>query len=311
MFIHETVLLQETVDAVVTNKEGVYLDCTLGGGGHSALLLETLSPAGRVLGLDQDETALENARTRFEALGQFEAVRSNFRDLDSVLDERGIAKIDGVLYDLGVSSPQLDEGDRGFSYHQQAPLDMRMDRSAPLTAADVVNTYDKDELTRIILEYGEERWAQRIAQFIVEARAEKPLQTTGDLVTVIKQAIPSGVRREGGHPGRKTFQAIRIEVNDELGALQESLQKAVDRLTPGGRIAVITFHSLEDRIVKNFFQVEARGCDCPPGFPVCVCGKTPKLKILTRKPILADEPELNRNRRARSAKLRVAERIEK
>ncbi len=311
MFIHETVLLQQTVDAVVTNKDGIYLDCTLGGGGHSALLLEKLTSEGRVLGLDQDETALENARNRFEATGRFEAVRSNFRDLDRVLDDRGIAGIDGAIYDLGVSSPQLDEADRGFSYHQQAPLDMRMDRRATLTAADVVNSYDKDELTRIILEYGEERWAQRIAQFIVDAREAQPLQTTEDLVTVIKQAIPSGVRREGGHPARKTFQAIRIEVNDELGALQESLQKVVDRLTPGGRIAVITFHSLEDRIVKNFFQVEAKGCVCPPGFPVCVCGKSPKLKILTRKPILADEPELNRNRRARSAKLRVAERIER
>jgi len=310
LFEHRTVLLKETIDLLRVRKEGIYLDCTLGGGGHAGLILEALGDAGLLIGLDQDEVALENGRKRFSGHSNVRIVKSNFRLLDRVLEDLGIDGLDGVVFDLGVSSPQLDEGERGFSYHQEAPLDMRMDRSHPLTAREVVNTYSRKDLVRILKEYGEERWADRIVEFILEGRQTKPLETTGDLVEKIRQAIPAQVRREGGHPARKTFQALRIEVNDELGALSEALEKAVLALKPGGRIAVITFHSLEDRIVKEYFRDQVRGCVCPPEFPVCVCGRRPLLKPVTRRPVAPAEEELQENRRARSARLRVAERVQ-
>lgn len=310
MFEHRTVLLKETIDLLGVRKDGVYLDCTLGGGGHAAMILESLGETGLLIGLDQDSVALENGRKRFSGHRNVRIVKSNFRQLDRVLEDLGINGLDGVVFDLGVSSPQLDEGERGFSYHQEAPLDMRMDRSHPLTAREVVNTYSRQDLIRILKEYGEERWAERIVEFILEGRKERPLETTGDLVEKIRQAIPAQVRREGGHPARKTFQALRIEVNDELGALKEALEKAVLALKPGGRIAVITFHSLEDRIVKEYFRTQVQGCICPPEFPVCVCGRRPLLKLVNRRPVAPDEEELKENRRARSARLRVAERVQ-
>lgn len=310
MFQHTTVLLQETVDMLNVKEGGVYVDCTLGGGGHSALILEKLNGSGRLIGLDQDQTAIENANKRFQENANFLAVRSNFKDLDEVLKGLGLNKVDGFLFDLGVSSPQLDQGERGFSYHLEAPLDMRMDRRQTLDAEIVVNTYSAEELTNIIFRYGEERWAKRIAEFIVNERKEKPIKTTTDLVSVIKKAIPKKVRQEGRHPGRKTFQALRIFVNDELGALESALDKTVDYLAPQGRLSIITFHSLEDRLIKEFFKKQAKGCTCPHDFPICVCGNKPKLSIVNRKPIEPSEIEIQNNRRARSAKLRAAERVE-
>lgn len=309
MFKHETVLLEESVDMLAVRPGGVYVDCTLGGGGHSALILERLHGRGRLLGLDQDERAIANAAERFSGQDNFDAIRCNFRDIPEVLRARGIECADGFLFDLGVSSPQLDEAERGFSYHQDAPLDMRMDRRQTLDAAQIVNQESAEELERIIFCYGEERWARRIAQFIVEARREKPVESTEELVQIIKRAIPKKVRQQGGHPARKTFQALRIAVNDELGALEDALQAATDCLCPQGRIAVITFHSLEDRIVKELFKAQSRGCTCPPDFPICVCGQVPRIKRITRKPMEPRGEETVRNRRARSAKLRVAERI--
>ncbi|QRN86441.1 16S rRNA (cytosine(1402)-N(4))-methyltransferase RsmH [Clostridia bacterium] len=310
MFQHTTVLLQETVDMLNVKKGGIYVDCTLGGGGHSTLILEKLNGSGRLIGLDQDQTAIENANKRFIKNPNFLAVRSNFRDLDDVLEKLEIDKVDGFLFDLGVSSPQLDQGERGFSYHLEAPLDMRMDQRQTLNAANIVNSYSAEKLTNIIFRYGEERWAKRIAEFIVQERQIKPIQTTTDLVRVIKMAIPKKVRQEGGHPARKTFQALRISVNDELGSLEAALEKTVDYLAPHGRLSIITFHSLEDRLIKDFFKQQAKGCTCPPDFPICVCGNKPKLSIVNRKPIVPSEKELLDNRRARSAKLRGAERIE-
>lgn len=309
MFQHTTVLLHETVDMLEVREGGIYVDCTLGGGGHSALILEKLNGSGRLIGVDQDQTAIENANERFKDNPNFLAVRSNFRQLDETLEKLGIDLVDGFLFDLGVSSPQLDQGERGFSYHMDAQLDMRMDRRQELDAQIIVNRYTLEKLTDIIYRYGEERWAKRIAEFIIRERAEKPIDTTGELVTVIKKAIPKKVRQEGGHPARKTFQALRIAVNDELGALEIALDKAVKHLAPKGRISVITFHSLEDRVIKSFFKQQMKGCTCPPDFPMCVCGNKPKLRIVNRKPIEPTNEELDDNRRARSAKLRGAERI--
>ncbi len=297
------------VEALAIRPDGIYLDGTLGGAGHSYEIASRLT-TGRLIGLDRDEVALAAARERLKPFSdRVTLVHSNFQALSAVLDDLGIAKVDGMLFDLGVSSPQLDDKERGFSYMADAPLDMRMDRSEGLTAYDVVNTYDQESLKRILYTYGEERYAPKIAAAIVKKRAEKPIETTLELAEIIRAAMPPQALREKQHPAKRSFQAIRIAVNDELTAVERMLASAIDRLNPGGRLAVITFHSLEDRLVKSAMQEAAKGCICPKEFPVCVCGRTPKVKILTRHPIVADEAELAENPRARSAKLRVAERI--
>ncbi len=304
-FSHTTVLKKETVDGLLVKQGGLYVDMTLGGGGHSE---EILSRGGRVIGIDQDAVALSAASERLGRFGNaFTPVKSNFKEIKSVLSTLGIQKVDGILADLGVSSPQLDDKDRGFSYMQDAPLDMRMDRDNAFSAYEVVNGFTESELLRIISEYGEERWAKRIAEFIVRARSEKPIETTAELVSVIKAAVPKGARRDGPHPAKRTFQAIRIAVNGELDVLRAALRDAEEMLASGGRISIITFHSLEDRIVKNAFSEASIGCTCPKEYPVCICGKKPTMQIITRKPILPSEEELTENPRARSAKLRIAE----
>jgi len=308
-FVHQSVLLMPAVEALAIRPDGIYLDGTLGGAGHSYEIASRLT-TGRLIGLDRDEVALAAARERLKPFSdRVTLVHSNFQALSAVLDDLGIAKVDGMLFDLGVSSPQLDDKERGFSYMADAPLDMRMDRSEGLTAYDVVNTYDQESLKRILYTYGEERYAPKIAAAIVKRRAEKPIETTLELAELIRAAMPPQALREKQHPAKRSFQAIRIAVNDELTAVERMLASAIDRLNPGGRLAVITFHSLEDRLVKSAMQEAAKGCICPKEFPVCVCGRTPKVKILTRHPIVADEAELAENPRARSAKLRVAERI--
>ena len=297
------------VEALAIRPDGIYLDGTLGGAGHSYEIASRLT-TGRLIGLDRDEVALAAARERLKPFSdRVTLVHSNFQALSAVLDDLGIAKVDGMLFDLGVSSPQLDDKERGFSYMADAPLDMRMDRSEGLTAYDVVNTYDQESIKRILYTYGEERYAPKIAAAIVKRRAEKPVETTLELAEIIRGVMPPQALREKQHPAKRSFQAIRIAVNDELTAVERMLASAIDRLNPGGRLAVITFHSLEDRLVKSAMQEAAKGCICPKEFPVCVCGRTPKVKILTRHPIVADEAELAENPRARSAKLRVAERI--
>ena len=306
-FVHQSVLLHECIEALDIKPDGIYLDGTLGGAGHSLEIAKSLT-TGRLIGVDRDTVALEAANRRLApCLDRVTLVHDNFANLAAILDTLGLEKIDGMLFDLGVSSPQLDDGSRGFSYMADAPLDMRMNRDDRLTAFDVVNTWPREELRRILFEYGEERYAPLIAAAIERKRAEKPIETTLELVDLIRGAMPAQALREKQHPAKRSFQAIRIAVNDELGSVERMLNDAMDRLNPGGRLAVITFHSLEDRIVKNAMQQAARGCTCPPEFPVCVCGKKPKVKILTRKPIVSGEKELNENPRARSAKLRVAE----
>ena len=306
-FVHQSVLLHECIEALNIKPDGIYLDGTLGGAGHSLEIAGRLT-TGRLIGVDRDTVALEAASRRLAScLDRVTLVHDNFANLAAILDAQGLKKIDGMLFDLGVSSPQLDDGSRGFSYMADAPLDMRMNRDDRLTAFDVVNTWPREELRRILFEYGEERYAPLIAAAIERKRAEKPIETTLELVDLIRGAMPAQALREKQHPAKRSFQAIRIAVNDELGSVERMLNDAMDRLNPGGRLAVITFHSLEDRIVKNAMQQAARGCTCPPEFPVCVCGKNPKVKILTRKPIVSGEKELNENPRARSAKLRVAE----
>ena len=308
-FVHQSVLLRPAVEALAIRPDGIYLDGTLGGAGHSFEIAARLT-TGRLIGLDRDEAALAAARERLKPYtDRVTLVHSNFAQLDQVLDRLEIPAVDGMLFDLGVSSPQLDDAERGFSYMHDAPLDMRMDRSGGLTAYEVVNTWPEAELKRILYTYGEERYAPRIAAAIGKRRAEKPIETTLELAEIIRGAMPPQALREKQHPAKRSFQAIRIAVNDELTAVEQMLSATVDRLNPGGRLAVITFHSLEDRIVKSAFQAAAQGCTCPKEFPVCVCGKTPKARILTRRPIVADEAELAENPRARSAKLRVAERI--
>ncbi len=304
-FSHTTVLKTETVDGLLVKKDGLYVDMTLGGGGHSE---EILRRGGRVLGIDQDTAALEAASERLKAYGtRFTPVKSNFKEIKTVLAEKNIPAVDGILMDLGVSSPQLDEAERGFSYMQDAPLDMRMDRESSLSAKEIVNTFEEHALFRIIAEYGEERWAKRIAEFICAARKKAPIETTFELVDIIKAAVPKGARRDGPHPAKRTFQAIRIAVNGELDVLKVALSDGMDALSPGGRISVITFHSLEDRIVKNAYQDAAVGCTCPKEYPVCICGKKPTMRVITKKPILPGNEELEENPRARSAKLRIAE----
>lgn len=309
-FRHRPVLLTECIDNLAVKPYGIYADGTLGGAGHSSEIAARLSEEGMLIGIDRDTDALAAAEKRLAGYACRKLfVHGNYDKIVQILRENGIEGIDGALLDLGVSSFQLDNPNRGFSYMNDAPLDMRMDRSECLTAVDVVNKYSEAELTRMIREYGEERWASRIAAFIVRKRREKPLTTTYELVDVIKAAIPAGARREGHHPAKKTFQAIRIEVNDELGGLRRALDGFIDALVPGGRLCVISFHSLEDRIVKETFAGKENPCTCPKNIPVCVCGKKPEIRRITKKPVLPSAEEQRENPRARSAKLRVCEKL--
>ena len=309
-FQHKSVLLQECIDALNIRPDGIYLDGTLGGAGHSSQIARRLTEGGRLIGVDRDRTTLAAAKERLAPYAdRVTLVHSNFAEIDAILDSLGIPAVDGMLFDLGVSSPQLDDASRGFSYMADAPLDMRMDKDDALTAGAVVNTWPQGELRRILYDYGEERYAPQIAAAICRAREKAPVETTLELVDIIRSAMPAQALREKQHPAKRSFQAIRIAVNDELGAVSRMMQAAVGRLNPGGRLAVITFHSLEDRIVKSEMQQAARGCTCPPEFPVCVCGKKPLVKLVTRKPIVSGPAELEENPRARSAKLRVAEKL--
>ena len=307
---HKPVLLDECLDALAIKPEGIYLDGTLGRAGHSLEIARRLSGKGRLIGVDRDETALEAAKQRLaEYMDRVTLVHSNFSEIHAILDQLGIDKIDGMLFDLGVSSPQLDDAERGFSYMHDAPLDMRMDRTAALTAYDVVNGWSYEELRRILFEYGEERYAPVIAKHIVRQREQAPIETTVQLSDIIRGAMPPAALREKQHPAKRSFQAIRIAVNGELDELEPMMEAAAERLNVGGRLAVISFHSLEDRIIKKAMQRLATGCTCPPEFPVCVCGKQPKMKLVSRKPIVSSAAELEYNHRARSAKLRVAEKL--
>ena len=310
-FIHEPVLLQEVLTWMDVRPGGVYVDGTLGGGGHSGAMLRASGGTATLYGIDRDMTAIEAATTRLKEFPGFHALHGNFHDGKRLLQEAGAPPLDGVLLDLGVSSPQLDVGERGFSYHEDAPLDMRMDASQGVTAAELLNTLPEKEICRIIRDYGEEKWAARIAAIICEHRAKKPLATTFDLVHAVDAAIPKAVRRkDDGHPARRTFQAVRIAVNDELDPLDQALCDFVDCLKPGGRILVITFHSLEDRLVKRCFQRLHNPCTCPPKAPICTCGKKPQIRVLAKGAVPPTEEEVARNPRARSAKLRVAEKLE-
>ena len=309
-FKHVSVLPNECIENLKINPSGIYVDGTLGGAGHASLICEKLSEEGTLIGIDRDSDALNASEKRLEKFPCKKIfVKSNYSDIKEVLNQLNIDGIDGALLDLGVSSFQLDNQERGFSYMKDAPLDMRMNRDDLFTAADVVNGYDENKLYRIIKEYGEERWAKRIAQFIVKQRKSKPFETTGELVDTIKAAIPKGARRDGPHPAKRTFQAIRIEVNDELGQLTRAVESFCDVLNPEGRLCIISFHSLEDRIVKEVFKRRMNPCTCPPEFPVCVCGKKPDIKKVTGKPIVPSKEELEKNPRSRSAKLRVCEKI--
>ncbi|HHZ02325.1 MAG TPA: 16S rRNA (cytosine(1402)-N(4))-methyltransferase RsmH [Tissierellia bacterium] len=307
-YIHKPVLLKESIEGLKIKEDGIYVDCTLGGGGHTEEILKKATK-GQVIGIDQDEYAIERASKRLNNYGNFIAVKNNFRNIEEVLNHLNIDKIDGIIFDLGVSSFQLDIPERGFSYNYDMPLDMRMDKSQATTARHIVNGYEENELTRILWEYGEEKWAARIAKFIVQEREQEFIETTGQLVSIIKKAIPKQARQEGSHPAKKTFQAIRIEVNKELEILENAVKSAVKKLNKGGRICVITFHSLEDRIIKNTFNELNKDCICPPEFPKCMCDHKRTLKIITRKPIIPSEEELKENRRAHSAKLRIGERL--
>ena len=308
-FTHRPVLLDECIEGLNIRGEGVYLDGTLGRAGHSEQIVRRLT-SGRLICVDRDQAALDAARERLAPwLDRVELVHSNFDRVDEILDRLSVSGVDGMLFDLGVSSPQLDDGTRGFSYMQDAPLDMRMDREEGLTAAEVVNSWPREELRRIIAQYGEERYAPQIAGAIARRRADKPIETTLELVEIIRGAMPPKALREKQHPAKRTFQAIRIAVNDELACVERMLRGAVPRLNRGGRLAVITFHSLEDRIVKTGLAEFARGCTCPPDFPVCVCGRTPEIRLVNKKPILPGPGEIEENSRARSAKLRVAEKL--
>jgi 16S rRNA (cytosine1402-N4)-methyltransferase len=310
LFNHTTVLLHETVDGLNIRPDGIYVDCTLGGAGHSEYLVQQLNDQGKLICFDQDTTAIENAKIRLaDHLHKVTFVHANFRDIKEKLRELDIDRVDGILYDLGVSSPQLDTPERGFSYNHDAPLDMRMDMTASLSAYNVVNDWEFNDLVRIFYRYGEEKFSKQIARKIEEARKHAPIETTGQLVELIKDGIPAPARRKGGHPAKRVFQAIRIAVNDELGAAEESLQDAIELLAVNGRISVITFHSLEDRITKTIFKEAASYPELPPNLPVIPEGMEPHLKLITRKPILPSEEELLHNNRSRSAKLRIAEKI--
>lgn len=317
MFHHITVLKEEAVKGLDVKPDGIYVDCTLGGAGHSERIASQLGAGGRLIGLDQDDTALAFAKDKLAPYSSnVTLVKTNFRYLEQVLrnqgvplSSEGIPQVDGILFDLGVSSPQLDDAERGFSYHQDAELDMRMDQSGDLTAKEIVNEWPEAEIAKILYEYGEEKFSRRIASVIVKAREKAVIETTGQLAELVKEGIPAAARRTGGHPAKRSFQAIRIAVNDELGVLEEALEQAVRCLKPGGRISVITFHSLEDRICKLAFNKYIETCKCPPDFPVCVCGRQSTLKLVNRKPIIPGDEELEVNQRARSSKLRVAEKL--
>ena len=309
-FNHTSVLLNETIEGLKIKPDGIYVDGTLGGGGHSFEIAKRLNDNGRLIGIDQDEAAILAAGERLKDFGdKVIIVRSNYRNAFSVLHDLGIEKIDGMMLDLGVSSYQLDTQERGFSYRYDAPLDMRMDLRQTLTAKDIVNGYSETELFHIIRDYGEDRFAKNIAKHIVMARAKKPIETTGELNEIIRAAIPAKMRAEGGHPSKRTYQAIRIECNKELEVLKESLEELIGILNPGGRLCIITFHSLEDRIVKTAFKKAEYPCTCPPSFPVCVCGKKSQGKVITGKPVLPCEKEMESNPRSKSAKLRIFEKI--
>lgn len=311
-FHHISVLLNECIDGLHIRPNGTYLDCTLGGAGHSSEIFRRLD-GGRLFGIDRDADAIAAATARMESLNpraEFHALRGNFHDAQQLLAEAGVSRLDGVLADLGVSSHQLDVRERGFSYHEDAPLDMRMDQSQTLSAREIVNEWSEDELNRILRDYGEENWARQIARVICDRRREKPVETTLELVSLIDAAIPKKFRaKDGSHPARRSFQALRIAVNDELDPLEPAVRNLTDLLNPGGRIAIITFHSLEDRIIKNCFRSMANPCTCPKGMPVCVCGKKPIVRLVNRKPITASEEELQANPRSRSASLRIAEKL--
>ena len=308
-YTHKPVLLRECIEGLNIRPDGIYVDGTLGRAGHSREIVSRLT-TGRLICIDRDQAALDAAPGRLEGhMDKVTLVHGNFGDIASILDDLNVPAVDGMLFDLGVSSPQLDDGSRGFSYLQDAPLDMRMDQSAALTAYDVVNGWSQEELKRILWQYGEERYSGLIAAAIVRRRADKPVETTGELADIIRGAMPAKAQREKQHPAKRSFQAIRIAVNDELGAVERMLDSALPRLNPGGRLAVISFHSLEDRLVKTAYAGWAKGCTCPPEFPVCVCGKKPQIRLVGKKPIVAGEEELEENPRARSAKLRVAEKL--
>jgi 16S rRNA (cytosine1402-N4)-methyltransferase len=309
-FLHQSVLPEEVIHYLDIKPAGIYVDATIGGAGHALRIAERLNENGTIIGIDQDQTAILAAKERLQQVKpKVQLIRRNFVHVAEILKELRIEAIDGIILDLGVSSPQLDEDERGFSYQADAPLDMRMDQSQPFSAAHLVNTASLDELTKILWEYGEERWSKRIALFIDKYRRSKPIETTGELVEIIKQAVPAGARRNGPHPARRTFQAIRIAVNRELEVLQEVLEQSLTLLQPGGRIVVISFHSLEDRIVKTTFVKWAKGCKCPKEVLVCQCGQLPKVQIITKKPVLPSTEELLKNPRARSSKLRCVEKL--
>ncbi len=308
-FRHYSVMLQETIAELKIRPDGIYADGTLGGGGHAFVVCEHLSEGGHFYGFDQDEAAITTAGERLSRFGDRSTIiRSNYSRMRAELEERGVEHVDGIVLDLGVSSYQLDEPSRGFTYREDAPLDMRMDQRQAKTARDIVNTYSEMELYRIIRDYGEDPFAKNIAKHIVKRREDKPIETTGELVEIIKAAVPAKIRMQKGHPAKQTFQAIRIELNQELEVLRDSLDDMIDLLNPGGRICIITFHSLEDRIVKSGFRKNENPCTCPASFPVCVCGKVSKGRVITKKPILPSEKELEENSRSKSAKLRVFER---
>ncbi len=310
IFHHIPVLLRECLDGLAIRPDGVYLDGTLGGGGHSSEIIARLGPGGRLYGIDRDALALEAAGARIRD-PRFFPVYGNFHDAKALLEERGVTLLNGALLDLGVSSPQLDDGARGFSYHEDAPLDMRMDRSQPLSARTIVNEWPEDEIARILREYGEENWSRHIARVLCDRRMKKSVETTGDLVNIIDAAIPKKFRiKDGSHPARRSFQALRIAVNDELAPLEGALRDIVGLLAPGGRLCVISFHSLEDRVVKNAFRSMADPCVCPKDIPICVCGRVPSVRLVTRKPVTASESELKENPRSRSASLRIVEKLE-
>ena len=308
-FVHKSIMLEEVIESLAIKPNGIYVDGTLGGAGHSSEIAKRLGPEGRLIGIDQDGEAIAAATKRLEPYkDRVTIVRSNYAQMCQVLKELGISKVDGILLDLGVSSYQLDNAERGFTYREDVPLDMRMDQRQTKTARDIVNEYSEMELYHMIRKYGEDKFAKNIAKHIVAARQEAPVETTGQLIEIIKAAIPKKVRATGGHPAKKTFQAIRIELNHELDVLKNNLEDMIDILDDEGRIAIITFHSLEDRIVKNIFRTCERPCICPPEFPVCVCGRESKGKVITRKPIVPGREELEENSRSKSAKLRVFER---
>ena len=307
-FVHKSIMLEEVIESLAIKPNGIYVDGTLGGAGHSSEIVKRLGEDGRLIGIDQDGEAIEAATKRLKPYkDKVTIVRSNYAQMKEVLRDLGIPKVDGILLDLGVSSYQLDNAERGFTYREDVPLDMRMDQRQTKTAKDIVNDYSEMELYHIIRNYGEDKFAKNIAKHIVQARQKAPIETTGQLIEVIKAAIPKKVRATGGHPAKKTFQAIRIELNHELDVLTQSIDGMIDRLAPGGRLCIITFHSLEDRIVKTRFRTNENPCICPPGFPVCVCGRKSKGKVITRKPIIPSEEELEENSRSKSAKLRVFE----